>query len=505
MLCCRSWSLGSCNARFGSFPSQINGPRVKSKEHQLPEKILYLIPDTNLFIQCSPLHEIDWSAHSDFSSFEEIHILVCNPVNREIDKQKTRGNDRIGRRARKTSSIFREILINEQGCREIRGEEPIIKLLVGLDIRPSPELNVPSQLDYNVTDDEIVGCVHRFKQQHPGEDVRLLTHDGGPMATAQRMSLPFEPIPDTWLLPPEASDVEKENRRLRQELLRQRKAEPEFEVNLIDDKGRQVDSLEVSWQSYEPLTKEDIAEYIDELMFNFPMANNFTTNVNPMSFANALVHTPRGEDIRRYQNEEYPAWLEECRSILANIHNRLDELNAPMFCIEVRNAGLRPGKDALVEILAKGPFKIRPLLHQDEFEEEQQGMSLPLPPAPPKPRSLLEGIRLREPSYPMHLPFQGNDPNRFYFKPHRPESPVDSFSLECKQWRHGPNIESIDGNMFLNSSSPKLEGALEVVIQAENLSEPVVRTFPMRFSVQKCDTVQHARNLIRRTWLPAGN
>ena len=469
----------------------------------MPEEILYLIPDTNLFIQCSPLHEFDWSAHSDFSSFKEIHILVCNPVYREIDKQKTRGNDRIGKRARRTSSTFREILIEENGCRKIRSKQPNVKLYVGLDIRPSPELNDKSQLDYSITDDEIVGCVHNFALQNPGAEVRLLTHDGGPMATAQRMSLPFEPIPDTWLLPPEASDVEKENHRLKQELLRQSKAEPEFEVKLVDDNGNQVDSLDVSWQSYEPLTEKDIAKGIDELMFSFPMATNFATNVNPRSLASALIPTPREEDIRRYQNEEYPAWLEECRSILANIHSRLDELNAPMFRIEVKNAGIRPGKDALIEITAKGPFKIRPPMHQERFEEEHYELSIPLPPVPPRPRSLLDGLTLHEPSYVIPPPPQKKDPNGFYFKPHRPSLPVDSFGFECKQWRHGPQIEQFDGHMFPDISFGDPAGAIQCSIQAENLSEPVIETFPVKFNVQKCDATQYARDLIRRTWAAA--
>ena len=76
----------------------------------MDKKVLYLLPDTNLFIQCRPLHEIDWAACSDFAESQEIQLLVTNPVHREIDKMKNRGNDRIGRQARKASSDFREIV-----------------------------------------------------------------------------------------------------------------------------------------------------------------------------------------------------------------------------------------------------------------------------------------------------------------------------------------------------------------------------------------------------------
>ena len=47
---------------------------------------LYVFPDTNLFIQCRPLNELDWSLWPDSS---EIHLVVTRPVQREIDGQKT--------------------------------------------------------------------------------------------------------------------------------------------------------------------------------------------------------------------------------------------------------------------------------------------------------------------------------------------------------------------------------------------------------------------------------
>lgn len=46
---------------------------------------LSFFPDTNLFIQCRPLGELDWSEWADF---EEVHLIVCRTVQREIDRQK---------------------------------------------------------------------------------------------------------------------------------------------------------------------------------------------------------------------------------------------------------------------------------------------------------------------------------------------------------------------------------------------------------------------------------
>ena len=78
--------------------------------------IVYLFPDTNLFIQCHPLEKLDWSA---WEKFDEVHLIVSRPVQREIDNQKNRGNDRVGKKARQAHSLFRDIVIGEQGYKLI--------------------------------------------------------------------------------------------------------------------------------------------------------------------------------------------------------------------------------------------------------------------------------------------------------------------------------------------------------------------------------------------------
>ena len=38
----------------------------------MSKRTLYLFPDTNVFIQCKPLEQLDWSEWQEFS---EIHLL----------------------------------------------------------------------------------------------------------------------------------------------------------------------------------------------------------------------------------------------------------------------------------------------------------------------------------------------------------------------------------------------------------------------------------------------
>ena len=116
-------------------------------------KILYLFPDTNVFIQCRPLEELGWDIWS--SSFERVHVIVCRPVQRQIDYLKYRGNNRVSQRARKTHSLIGKILSSAECYRTIRETKPQVKLLLDVSWKPSPQLK--DRLDYSEVDDQVVG------------------------------------------------------------------------------------------------------------------------------------------------------------------------------------------------------------------------------------------------------------------------------------------------------------------------------------------------------------
>ena len=117
--------------------------------------------------------------------------------------------------------------------------------------QPSTELK--EVLDYSKTADQIVGCLHRFRKENPDADARLLTHDRGPMMAARSLELPQVPIKESWLLPPEQNEVEKENTRLKQRVAELEKSEPRFKMELIVEEGKTVEHLEADHLICEPL------------------------------------------------------------------------------------------------------------------------------------------------------------------------------------------------------------------------------------------------------------
>ncbi len=231
-------------------------------------KLVYLFPDTNVLVQCLPLDKLDWSAWRDF---DEVHLTISRPVQSEIDDQKNKGGERLARRARKASSLLRDILVGGHEHLLVRPADPAVKLFIRTALRPSPEL--AEVLDYDRTDDQLVGTAHAFVQQNPGADVRVLTHDTGPMASAQMVGIFIAPVSDNWLLPPEPSEADKRIRSLEAEVARLTDAEPKFSI--ADTDGNELSTLEFEFVHYEPLTQAELSVLVEKLEQRFPLATDF--------------------------------------------------------------------------------------------------------------------------------------------------------------------------------------------------------------------------------------
>ena len=477
--------------------------------------ILYLFPDTNLFVQCCPLAEIDWSI---WSTFDEIRLIISRPIQRELDRQKGRGNDRLGRRARRVHSTIRKMIVDNEDHITIQEKMPRVKLVLDPSCLPNPEL--AGRLDYNHVDDCLVGCVHSYRKAHPCCDIRLLTHDSGPMATAKMLSLPFITIPDAWLLPHERSDEERQIGRLKDELAKLKHTEPQIAIYGIDFDGGESESIEFEQTRHSGLSALEVTAYMDSLRREFPPATDFGPRERPQPQSSSPIGSVLSsmyrfvsaseDDIKNYKEKAYPQWVEECENTLRQLAASADFAVGPIVLrFAAQNIGSRPAKDVLVTISAHGNFVIRPLQEEqdgDGLKDSSGGLSLPLPPEPPKETwkttlemlsPAVEGLDplTRFPGPEAIFP-QARDPNAFYYKPRRPEVPVRSYCLECEQWRHGMEAEVFESEMCLISSDREIRGAIECTIYAENLSTPAREVIPVRGTITRVGVRAFADSLI---------
>lgn len=508
-------------------------------------KILSLFLDTNMFIQCRPLNELDWSAWKDF---DEVCLIVSRPVLREIDNQKNRGNDRVGRRARQANTLIREIILGDQNYKLIQNADPKVRLVIELSCQPSPELD--TRLDYTKPDDELIGCLYSYKNIYPKVDVRLLTNDTGPMASAKMLDLPFLPVPDDWLRPPESNEAERENNQLKAEVARLKKLEPEFRITCLDSHKNKIDVLEFERILYDPLTESEIAEFIDLIKKKFPIATDFGSREESnrehekeikwsgrkvrLGKTKEIYRPALDEDIEEYTDIKYPEWIAQCEEILRNLHTSLQrEVDVPYFCFVAENDGTRPAKDALITIEVKGNFYICPPQEDEEdsgeddaYKIKEQEAGFPLPPESPYGRweasiihsyarpfeafdnKLLKG--LQKSFVPFGHSFLSSDeflvrsapanftpdPNGFYYKPERPMLFVESFSLECEQWRHGIGNQYFDGEISFDRNFDNTCGILEFHIHAENLSTPAEHNVSVRITTRRVSTRDRGQSLL---------
>ncbi len=349
-------------------------------------KRLILFPDSNLFFQFRAASQLPWKEIGDY---DEIELIVCRPVQKEIDRHKGGGNDRRQRRARQAASILREVIKNNGTPQTLCQGPPEVKLSLRVDLKPDQDL--ADKLNYAEPDDTLVGIAQGFATTSDA-DVAVLTDDTGVMASAGTVSLNYIPIPDEWRLEPEASREAKELKSAQAEIARLQRLEPAFDVDCFDSKGNSVPSLEFQFPKANPLTQQEIIGLIEHARLLFPYKTDFSTparNTSTPGRAGISLEALRGmrmpptdQQITEYK-KGYEEWLVKLETALEKVHSRLIRDKADgSFSFSARNIGTRPANDILVEIIAHGPFLVgRP---PKKNEHEKDSTVLPSPPALPE-------------------------------------------------------------------------------------------------------------------------
>lgn len=506
----------------------------------MTKTILYYFVDTNLFIQCLPLESLDWST---FHEFEEVCLIVSSPVLREIDHLKNRGNDRVGRQARKASATFREML--DDAKKVVHTQCP--RVVLSIEPQHTCSRDLERQLDLQERDDQLLGIIYEFRQSNPSKEVRLLTHDTTPLYKARGLGITADRISDDWLRPPESTKAERRLTALEAENARLKSAEPSLSIRCTDQTNAEIDRLYASFTWFEPLTDTQVDALMQRLRARFPLATKFGSKDTaepppPPSLGDQLfgikpTFVPAtDEEIRNYRDAAYPDWLKSCKDMLRSHHQTLQhDIREPEFTFLAQNAGTRPATDVLVTIEAQGGFMIKPPSPNDEVEElEEQNnpqfslkfMRLPQPPNAPRGRwqrttsmhpvnapHALSRLGCALKALPEHdhpdlalarpgrvispyFPPDPIDPNDFYYKPARPLKPQESFAIECAQWRHGNQAEAFRGKIHVPKDSGEIKGLLVCRIQAANLSQSISSKLRVRITISRTSALESAREMV---------
>jgi PIN domain len=443
-----------------------------------------LIVDTNLFHECHSLVRPDfpWRAVGDFDT---IDLIVSAPVMDELDRQKKVTRPRIKRRAVEAVSWFRELLQNGLDKKVLRESDPRVTLQIDVTLPSSAHPNV---LDPSVADDRIVGVAASLSEADPAADVRLLTHDTGPVAKAKAIGLNYVFIPGSWIREPEEDDQQKEIQRLKDEIRHLKSVSPNLAVRVggLEDNVVTLRRLAVA-----SLTYDEVSALQESLNIKFPLPELQSGQGRwPHSFA-SLFGEPGGKgqfvppsnaEIVHYQRVIYPGWIRSCLDRIEDVP-RARNLVTPARSLEIilSNDGSRPAENLLIRFVARGPFLIAPP-PQDESSAPCP-LDLPPRPAPPSGYWLKDGERMVMGTItnpPLVTAFAGlshrgapyeRDAEAFYYDPKRPDGPVDAFEMTCERLRHGldPHVFIVD--VFPQNEESEVKGAIEVQVSASNMSD----------------------------------
>ena len=489
---------------------------------------LVLFPDTNFFYHCYPVEQLDWS---EFNGFAHVYVVVSHPVQREIDGHKNKGSDRRAKKARAAASRFLKILRDPTKEFIARESGPRVHLVVKKELKP-PDKPDP-RLDMRERDDQLVAISQQYAKTFTKQDVRLLTQDSGPVASAHMLGLEEHVIPDAWKLDPELDAGEKELFRLTTELNRLMKAEPSFDFSFSDLRSDEsVGSISIEVIHYNPLTDGQVNALMDEVQSLYPKVKDFGAQTkSPKApedayFSIGKVWEPASDkQIEKYAND-YDEWFANCRTFFEELNEALNRAQpAPGFLSIIDNVGTRPAKDALIEISVSDGIQLCVPLNKDEDEKPVTPV-LPMPPSPPDgqwvsalfgvdgearriavmdmglSRDLLRGginqPHIFSPPLPDIFRPKPRDPNGFYYKPDRPTLPTKIVTLECAQWRHAVGPEEFYAQFVVPPDLEDCTGAVTARVHAENLSSIAEKTIGVRIRRSSASCLSSAKELIRR-------
>ncbi|WP_215825189.1 PIN domain-containing protein [Xanthomonas sp. MLO165] len=504
-------------------------------------KRIYLVPDTNVLVQCRPLVELPWK--EVFPGFDSIILVLIAPVMREVDRQKG-GQGRLAKRARTVNGLIGELLESPSVLISKQGSLPDVSLICREDLRPDPETE--ESLDYRQADDAIVGTVSALVKACADEPVKLLSNDNGVLMSARRIGVPFHRVPQEWLLSAESDEDQRRIKALEGELKRLRTSEPVCVVKAAALPWRfEVDG-------FEALSEAQIVELLNALKRKFPQETDFGQRESSVRSTRPGLHgihahfgkeefVPATDDeIQKYQQEKYPEWISNCEAYFKELHLKLERRQpAPRIFLELINDGACPAKDVRVTFSIRGGELLVKLPDEDEepraadlengmqveINQVNLGLALPRPPAAPKghwkkARALsalgrtvsFSGIshgfdpltshvhRFVSPMLPSTL-----ESDKFYWESgKRPRSPRPSTELTCQQWRHRSIPESFEFEVVWFGGVECRKGALTVEIHAANLTDPVTKTIPIEVIAHAGDTWAEAESLIELLNKPAG-
>jgi hypothetical protein len=487
--------------------------------------------DTNLFLQCKPLKDLDWSK---ISNGDDILLIISRPVQKEIDRLKYDGNDRRAKRARVATSFMREILASKETILAIKDVNPRVEVSFSESIsskNPRPDI-----LDLSRNDDQIIAEALLYKEGNLGANIALLTDDTHAKLTAKRCDLPFIDIPDDWSLPPEPDSRDKRISELEKEIKKYKESSPIIEITAKGENGSEIKTIEFAITQYDDLSDDEIETLANIVFENYPLKTNFDrgSQIEPLrlgpaeaQFVKWEYNPPMEEEIEQYQTVSYSAWQGKVMDFFKRLAYKKEYPGRNVnIGITIENTGGEPAENLIVEFEVFGGILFQIPGDNSERKETIEEIILPAPPKPPEGDwfkklirpSMLDTFKYLQPSIPeikpklnyetvlsipqpVYIPTP-RDKNKFYWKDGRPYERTDKWAFECDEFRHKFEPKGFEITLFVPRKNGLEKGAVKCKVTANNLREPVEKIIPVKIKYAHGDINKIANDYIDSIKVP---
>ena len=369
---------------------------------------IVLFLDTNVYVHCRPLEEIEWDRwrRAQGSDVEGIDLVVPRTVIEELDKLKDRRESRrVADRARKALGQIETW--HEQA---LRGGEPEVRRGVRV-LFPSLGRTVdPASLDLDPqrADNRLIASMVAWTRTTDGANVLLISGDTTPRTTARALGFRATDVEEAWRLPSELTDEERELRELRTELASLRQRLPRLRLAFQEGPGV-VDPqrlvLVVPSKFREPTAEWTRAMDVAAALVPDPAAQNTASESStepPVALDTLRARLdaqiarqrrgdpPTPEEFARYERER-AAFLASYRADLARAwEGWCDQHRTFPLIFVLINEGTAPAEDIDIAVhIPDGPE-----VEEGEWTAPASAVPIPPPPRPPSaPRSSTAALR----------------------------------------------------------------------------------------------------------------
>lgn len=184
----------------------------------------YLVLDTNAYLHYKDFEQVDWKSLVG----DDITVCVPEVVLGEIDKQKDQNRGKVQKRAKKLSSRFYEIFLQDA------------KTAVDVKEMNNPPSTAFDDTKYHkdINDDWII--LSALHSTYDFSDIIIVSGDNGLLLKAKHSGLGFFKMPDDLRISEELSEEEKEIKKLKEELAKHEARLPKPLIEFDNNTGRLV-------------------------------------------------------------------------------------------------------------------------------------------------------------------------------------------------------------------------------------------------------------------------